>query len=313
MFLGCVVFLLLLSSAVQAEKPWSNTASVHWSEVPLGEALSRFASVQKIGIFLDRRIDTSSPLNFETSHQPLKTILQQLAASFDGSCYFSGSTVYIGPKAAALSLPVLSAEIRREIQKLPARQNVVFRRNVSLEIPFLSEPKNILRQTAEKNKLRWANLEILPHDLWDEKKLLNVPLYELLTFLLAGFDLSFQIERDGQTLTLIPLSQRKLAPIQETPSPIPATRTVQPSIPLAQRRFTLKTEQQPLGVLLNLFAQRLGLTLEIDGKSLESKGVATDTRVSLDVKNVPVSELFQAALKPLDLEFRIDGNVISVW
>jgi hypothetical protein len=308
-----VFFLVVCTLTVSAaEMPWTKSASVRWTDVPLGESLSRFAAAQNIGILLDRRIDPAQTVNFQAEGQPLKEILNRFADMQKSGCCFTGSTVYVCPKETANLLPAVFAENRKTIQTLPVRQRAVFRRNVSLTVPFLGEPKKILQELADKNKLRWKNLDILPFDVWDEKHFINVPFDELLTVLLAGFAMTFQIEPDGQTLMLVPFADRKLEPIingEEPPAPSAARSG---KIPLSQRRFTLKIEDKPLNALLTMLSQHLGLTLELDKDSLAAKGIAADARVSFDVKNATVQELFRAALKPLKLEFRISGETLTV-
>ncbi|MDR3198141.1 MAG: hypothetical protein LBU34_09770, partial [Planctomycetaceae bacterium] len=171
------------------------------------------------------------------------------------------------------------------------------------------------------------NLEILPHDLWDEKSLNNLSLHELLAVLLIGFEMTFEIEDDGETLVIIPLSKHKsISPslantkipfenaeqnIQKVPK-ISETQNA-PKIPFAQRRFTLKVENQRLDILLQSLAERLHLKLELNEQSLAGKGVQPDNRVSFDVKNVTVAQLFRAILRPLKLDFQIKEETLRVW
>ncbi|MDR2704216.1 MAG: hypothetical protein LBC02_00410, partial [Planctomycetaceae bacterium] len=58
---------------------WQTTVSVQWQETPLSESLKRLAESQKIGFLIDRRLDPSTPLHFESTGQPLGQMLQQLA------------------------------------------------------------------------------------------------------------------------------------------------------------------------------------------------------------------------------------------
>ncbi|MDR2755387.1 MAG: hypothetical protein LBC20_06740 [Planctomycetaceae bacterium] len=317
---------------------WKTTVSVQWQETPLSESLKRLAETQKIGLLIDRRLDPSTPIHFESTGQPLGKMLQQLAASLDCGCVLFESTVYLGTKESATILPVLLSEQQHRLEKLTPRRVAIFHRKKTLLIPFLSEPKEVLQKLALQNNFRWKNPEILPHDLWDEKSLNNLSLNELLTVLLIGFEMTFEMEDEGELLVIVPLSQRKSLSsssantentfenteqntqniheqknqeVQKVQK-IPDTQNVS-KIPLAQRRFTLKVENQRLDILLQSLAERLHLKLDVNEKSLTDKGVQPDNRVSFEVKNVTAAQLFRAILRPLKLDFQIKDETLHVW
>jgi hypothetical protein len=308
---------------------WQAAVSVQWHETPFGESLSRLAEARKIGLIIDRRLDPSTLLHFESTGQPLGQMLQQLASSLGLSCVLFETTVYLGTKDTAELLPVLLAEQQNRLEKLSPRRAAIFRRKISLHIPFLSEPQEILKRLSLQNNFRWKNSEILPYDLWNEKSLNNLSLCELLTVLLIGFEMTFEIEEEGGTLVLVPLSKRKSIPPIPADAEIPfentknnvqeiqeqKNREVQnvQKIPLAQRRFTLKVENQRLDLLLQSLSERLYLKLELNEKSLIDKGVQPDNRVSFDVKNVTSAQLFRAVLRPLKLNFQIKDETLHVW
>jgi hypothetical protein len=308
---------------------WQTTVSVQWQGTPLGESLSRLAEARKIGLMIDRRLDPSTPLHFESTGQPLGAMLQQLASSLGLGCVLFETTAYLGPKDTADMLPVLIAEQQARLEKLTPRRAAIFRRKISLNIPFLSEPQEILKKLSLQNNFRWKNPEILPYDLWNEKSLNNLSLNELLTVLLIGFEMTFEIEGEGETLVMVPLSKQKSIPHSSVNTEIPfestnnnvheireqKTQEVQnvQKIPLAQRRFTLKVENQRLDILLQSLAERLYLKLELDEESLAGKGVQPDNRVSFDVKNVTAAQLFRAILRPLKLNFQIKDETLRVW
>jgi hypothetical protein len=309
---------------------WQTTVSVQWRETPFGESLKRLAEAQKIGLLIDRRLDPSTPLHFESTGQPLGQMLQQLALSLGQGCDLFETTVYLAPKDTAEMLPVLLEEQQNRLEKLTPRRAAIFRRKRSLHIPFLSEPKEILQKLALQNNFRWKNIEILPHDLWNEKSLNNLSLNELLTILLIGFEMTFEIEDDGETLVMLQLSKQQSMPRPteniETPSKnaeqniqniqkIQNAQKIQnvPKIPLAQRRFTLKVENQRLDILLQSLTERLNLKLELNEKSLAVKGIQADSRVSFDVKNATIAQLFRAILRPLKLDFQIKEETLRVW
>ena len=299
---GLVGFYLLQSTVpTAAATVWDREAGVHWVAVPLGQALERFGETQKVGIFLDRRVDPSQIIEFGVSRRPIGILLDELADSLGLGCHRFESLVYIGPKHAA---KVLAA------RQVPA---TVLNRRVSLEIPFLSTPKEILARLATTNGLRWRNLDQLPHDLWPQRKLPPTPLFQLFDLLLIGFDVTFELEADGKTLRIVPLREPDSAasavePVWNETKP---SSTV-PSVPLARRRFTLTITDQELEGVLRSLTERIDLKLEIDEASLANKNIKLRQRVSFEVKNATVGELFRSILSPLKLEFTIRNDMIRI-
>jgi hypothetical protein len=292
------VFLFLYVIPVTAAT-WNREVGVHWSAVPLGESLERFAEAQKIGVFLDRRVDPSQSIEFEAVRRPLGIFFDELAVSLDLGCCRFDSVAYIGPKSAAEALAARQPPTRAAL-----------RRRVPLEIPFLSTPKEILEQLAKDNGLRWHNLDRLPHDLLLQRKLPPTPLFQLFDLLLIGFDKTFEIEEDGKTLRIIPLQQKTA--MSTTVSPQEDSKPPSSAVPLARRRFTLTIKDQELGDVLRSLAERIGFTLEVDEESLTEKNVTLRQRVSFEARNAAAPELFRGILSPLKLEFTIHGETLRV-
>ena len=299
MIRGVWFVILLLFALPSSAAVWKREASVHWSSVPLGEVLERFGETQNIGVFLDRRVDPSRVVEFKASRRPLSALLDELAASLDLGCCRFDSIAYIGPKPAA--------------QALAARQTPtapVLRRRMPLEIPFLSAPKEILEQLADTNGLRFSNLDRLPHDLWPERHLPPTPLFRLCDLLLIGFDATAELEADGRTLRIVPV-KRPITPSVDT-AVKSETQTPLPTVPLAQRRFTLTIKDQELDAILRSLSERIGLQLEIDEASFAKKNVTPRQRVSFEAKNATAVELFRGILSPHKLEFTIQGDTIRI-
>lgn len=324
-FLTPLLFVAGIANAAAAETAsalWSQRTSVKWSSVPLRESLSRFAELRQFGFVLDRRVDPSVPLEFEATNRELGPLLDELAASLDLGCVRLDSVVYLGPKESADLLPKLLAGHRTASATLPARWKTPLRRKVSVRIPFLGNPKDILETLAVEHGFRWSGLDALPHDLWDETAFSDTPLEEALLLLLIGFGRDYKIDlgtagRPLLTLTMLPEEFQKIPatirPIRtKKPKTGPSAAAPASKIPLAQRRFTLRVEDQRLDVVLQTLSQRLGLKLELDEASLTAKGISVDRRISFEVKNATAQESFRAALQPLKLEFRFRGNSVQI-
>ena len=302
-FLFCLIGFSFQLSVVSASAAtvWDREVDVHWSSVPLSQALERLGETQKIGVFLDRRVDPSWTIEFKASLRPVGALLDELADSLGLGCCRFDSVMYIGPKHAAQAL----ATSRTPVPAL--------NRRVPLKIPFLSEPKIVLEVLANNNGMSWRNLNQLPHDLWPQRTLPPMPLFQLFDLLLVGFDVTFELEEDGKTLRIVPLRQpdtvpSTVEPVQDETKP---SATALP-VPLSRRRFTLTITDQELDGVLRSLTERINLKLEIDEASLAKKNVTLRQRISFEVKNATVGELFRSALSPLKLEFTIRGDTIRV-
>jgi hypothetical protein len=75
----------------------------------------------------------------------------------------------------------------------------------------------------------------------------------------------------------------------------------------------MKVEEQRLDLLLQLLSEKLDWTLEFDKESLAKKGVSPDVRVSFEIKNATVAQLFESILRPLKLHFSLKKNSLRVW
>lgn len=81
--------------------------------------------------------------------------------------------------------------------------------------------------------------------------------------------------------------------------------------PIARRRFTLTVVRKPAGAVIKTL-QVNGVDVTYDAEALSDAGVDLSTKVSLDLKQASVDELFQALCEPLGLEYEINGEEITL-
>ena len=81
---------------------------------------------------------------------------------------------------------------------------------------------------------------------------------------------------------------------------------------LANKRFTLTAENQPIGALLKQLAAGLGLELRIDYQALREAGVSMEAPVSFSVEKATVDGLLRAAIKSMPLRYRRVNNVVEI-
>lgn len=75
----------------------------------------------------------------------------------------------------------------------------------------------------------------------------------------------------------------------------------------------VKFADQPLAPIVRQLAAQLKLELRFDPDALRRSGVDVDRRISVELRNVSVDELFRAVLEPAGLKFRRDGSTIEIF
>jgi hypothetical protein len=76
--------------------------------------------------------------------------------------------------------------------------------------------------------------------------------------------------------------------------------------------YTLRVQEQPVGVVLRELAERLKWTIEIDESSIRAAGRSLDARVSFAVEERNQDELLEAVLRPAGLDYRRDGERLRI-
>jgi hypothetical protein len=81
--------------------------------------------------------------------------------------------------------------------------------------------------------------------------------------------------------------------------------------PIARRRFTLTVVRKPAGAVIRTL-QVNGVNVTYDVEALSDAGIDLAAKISLDLKQATVDELFQALCEPLGLEYEIDGENVML-
>jgi hypothetical protein len=196
-----VCFISLSFYFVEAN--FESVVSIKIQGVPMRDALMRLANANRVGLFIDRRLDPSTLVSFQADNKTVRQVFQAFADSSGLYCYFLGSVVYIGRAEMRDIFPELVSRHRQFISQpdnnmLSNKSYLVARvklsKLVNVKLPILSEPKNVLKNLAQQHQFTWQNLDKLPHDVWAENKLPAMPLGEFLILMLVGFDLDYVCE-----------------------------------------------------------------------------------------------------------------------
>jgi len=166
--------------------------------------------------------------------------------------------------------------------------------------------------------------------------------------LLAGFDLTFEIARDGSAIRLAPMPpevslQRSYPPRGSLDSDAAMIRKAFPGVAVEKaaarlavtgsfeehqgierllrgepvrreatvpgsKRFDLRVENQPAGAIIKAVAAREQLQIDADASSLTN----LQQRISLDVKQLTLKELLDHVLRSTGITHRIEDGVLTL-
>jgi hypothetical protein len=131
---------------------------------------------------------------------------------------------------------------------------------------------------------------------------------------LAGFDLTCEISRDGEKCRVVPIEYplpASGAPLAEASSPVRLSD--RSGANAARRRFSLRLENQAVGRVMEQLAGQLKLELSWNEDSLRANGRSRETLVSCQVADVDLDELLRGILKPAGLGFTKAGQRVEIY
>jgi hypothetical protein len=326
------------------QSPGSGT----WKQVALREIIADLASVHRIFLLLDRRIDLDQQLDYTPPNGSLEVTLRGIAAHLKLGIAIGDGWVYYGPPDAAKKLRTLIAlgEANSPLSKT-AMTNWTRRSPLSWAKP--KAPRDIVTEQLEK-LVKVSNPEEIPHDLWAANNWPPMSLLERLSLCLIQFDLTWQWQDEGQAIKLIPLPGEAViakqytvadpqqfttklkefqltakvevagkivkltgtAEDQQIAADLAAGKTARKvEIKPDSQRFTLAAKQ-PIRNILRAIAKTLELTLEIDEAALQKQNLTVDREIELNVREVTRDELLKKILEQAGLTYEIADKKLII-
>jgi len=215
--LGLLLLLLFATKISLAAEPWSKvrasvdrrpavgnriTLAATWQAAPLHTVVQRLVEHAKLAIFVDRRIDPSTPITISSEGDGV-SLLSELAQQHGWGVSSLGDVLYLGPRKSARDLRSLHARAKLYSQRLAKPLS----KKSALRWDRLAQPRSTIEKRLAAENLRLANPQAVPLDLWPQSQLPAMPLSEQLTLLLVGFDLDWQAQGAESTIRLMPISQ----------------------------------------------------------------------------------------------------------
>lgn len=337
------------STGVEFETAWENPLSLTWEGNPLRPAISRLARQSRVAILLDRRLDPEQRLTLTIANEPLSLALQRIAAKVNAGVCRVGPVAYIGPNYLTDRLATVASLRRADIERLnPTRRSGLLSPK-TLQWEELAEPRALV--TALANEARFEPTELtknVPHDLWPANRLPALAWADRLSLVLAGFDLTFELDEANNALRFVPLPASPLAvktlSVRGSPTKVAAelaakfpqveTRVVGAKLAVRGRwedleiverllrgerveratvvpgpsNFSLEVAEQPAGVVVRHIAKQLMYTLDVAPGAEE----LLEKRVSFQADRLTLADLLRTVLRGTGLKAEIEGQRIRV-
>ncbi len=228
---------------------------VTWVGNPLRSAIKNLGQSQRVAVMLDRRIDPGRRITFSLAGRPLGELFATLAHKENLGIAYIGPVVYFGPPETTAKLATLVELCREEIRQLPPATLVRLLKESSMAWDTPAQPRKLIEDEIKAARLRpWKIEESVPHDLWPGWSMPPLDFAQRMTLLLAGFDKTFEVSKDGSAVRIVPI----------------------PDNPVIERQYTIKRNSS--ASLSKVREQFPRTQFELSGTRLTAKGPIEDLR-----------------------------------
>jgi len=320
-----VVAVVLASSAHSAEskalRQLAKSASITWQEVPLGTALERLAETQSLAIWRDRRIDPNMPITLTVADQPIADVFAALGQQAGAAAVPFAGVIYFGPQQTAEELATLAALARQPLAKAPAASRTRWLKPQAWSYPRLSEPRQLLIELSTSVGAKVKNEHSVPHDLWPARDLPAMAAIDRAVLLLAGFDLTCRVSKDGSQLQVTPIA-RPVAVTQEYR--VPNSRSAAFSAAVAELSDAKSTGEGSRPTVTARVEDHERLRATLSGRPTGAVAAAAamrtagekasgspleDRRFTLTIENKPLAPVLNQLAAQLNLQLEWDAAI----
>ena len=316
-----------------------------WKQ-PLRDVVQSLRDNFSICIFTDRRIDPEQVIELQVEELSLEQTLRRLAFTANADLSFVRDVIYLGPSQTTGLLATVAAIQNQSLKSaIPMRPALFQPSKVTWDRP--ANPRNILQEEAANLGLTITNPDDIPFDQWDTGQLAALPFAYRTTILLAGFGKTFQFT-EKSTISIIDFPQqatyqtviarqvssqnltqlRKQFPtLQINPNDSGlavagrweevhqierllsngTTNTTKP-VTAGMQVYTLTVENQSVQAIINAIAQQEKLMVQASTKAQQ----LWTKRVSLEAKQLSLSQLLTNVTMQAMLKFTIEGKILSI-
>ncbi len=320
-----IVSVVIASSAQAAEskatQQLAKPVSITWQEVPLGTALERLAETQSLAIWCDRRVDPNVPITLTVADQPIADVFAALGQQTGAAAVPFAGVIYFGPQQTVDELATLAALARQPLAKAPAASRTRWLKPQAWSYPRLSEPRQLLTELAASVDAKVQNEQSVPHDLWPARELPAMAAIDRAVLLLAGFDLTGRLSKDGSQLEVAPIS-RPVAVTEEYR--VPNSRSAAFSAAVAELSGATSTGEGSRPTITARIEDHERLRAVLSGRptgavaaavAMRKAGEKTagsplnDRRFTLTIENKPLALVLNQLAEQLNLQLEWDAAI----
>jgi hypothetical protein len=293
--------------------------TIAWQGVPLRTALTRLSETRQLVIWLDRRVDPTTPISLSAADRPLGETLQALAEQAGASATPFAGVIYVGPPQVAGELATLAVLAREPLAGAP----VAVRNRWLMPRPWkfarLSQPRQLLVELAASVDARVDNQQVVPHDLWPERTLPAMAPIDGAVLLLAGFDQTPLLSPDGSSLTVAAIKRPAVIAREYR---VPNSRQAAFDAAVAEMggavqsaaggRRTIAARIEDHSKLRAIASGRpVDAAQERDDKrnATPSTAAIDDRRFTLTIDNKPIAAVLNQLAAQLNLQIEWDGAI----
>jgi len=190
------------------------SVSGSWTDTPIRDALNSFSKSQKVGLFLDRRIDPSKLVNIAASNISPEGFLWQIAESQQIGVCRVADLYFFGPPKTAACLPTIWGQMESQSGRQRRTFEVQWEKKSPLRTSSVVVVKQLLEQLATEHQFKIENPEVIPHDVWAQFELPPTSLAGRVGIVLAGFDKWFERSKDGKSIRIIDFPKIEIASLK---------------------------------------------------------------------------------------------------
>jgi hypothetical protein len=292
------------------EKALAQPTLVAWSNNPLREALRNLGDTHRIAVFVDRRVDPGRPLTLSLQNVPLEAVFDNVAQQLGlGVTYFE-SVVYLGPQAHTSRLRTLAELCAEERRKLPAAARRTFSMPHRFSWSDFDTPRELLQRLSNLAGIEIIGQEQVPHDLWAGAELPRMNIANLLTLVLGQFDLTYEFEAGGRSISLVPVPENP-AIVRNYPGGRQADRIAQDwSARFPEAEITVRGSTVWVRALLEVHERIAGRKRPSERFSPQTGG--PEARYTIrELKDVPVGPTLEQLGRQLGFQVSFDQQAIQ--
>ena len=192
-------------------------AGTTYNEAVSGTSLARFAQVNSLGFYLDRRCPSDKMFSLNANNICVREFFDQAAEQLGWGVSYPSGLIYVGPKEYTAILRTLFVLRTEDARKLPSDAAKIWARHQNLQWEEGTNPKTLLESMADEAGVQIYGLDKIPHDIWGAGWTPSLSLANRVQFIVGQFGYTFKYDSTGLKIALIPIVAEKVVTVRSLP------------------------------------------------------------------------------------------------